>query len=66
MSVQWKLDYKISEQVGVGLMYRYEDYTIDSFILQGLTNYLPGALLINADNGDYQASIAGLFFKLKF
>lgn len=65
-TVQWRLGYKITDRAEAGFVYRYEDYTIDSFITQGLTNYLPGATLIAADNGDYQADIFGLFLSLKF
>ena len=61
-----RLDYQINEQTAAGVFYRYEDYTIDSFILQGLTNYLPGALLLNPEQGDYQANIFGLELKLAF
>ena len=66
LAVSWRLDYQINEAAGGGLLYRYEDYTIDSFILQGLSNYLPGALLINADNGDYRANVFGLDLRFSF
>lgn len=65
-AAKWKLEYRMTDAAGVGFLYRYEDYTVDSFISEGLTFYLPGALLINADNGDYQANVFGLFFDLKF
>jgi len=61
-----KVDWAVSERFGAGLWYAYEDYTIDSFILQGLRNYLPGALLLNADNGDYTANIVGVQMKVAF
>ncbi len=61
-----RLDYQINEQMAAGIFYRYEDYTIDSFIRQGLSNYLPGALLLNPEQGDYQANIFGLELKLAF
>ena len=61
-----RLDYRITDQASAGVFYRYEDYTIDSFILQGLANYLPGALLLNPEQGDYQANIFGLELKLAF
>jgi len=66
LAVVGKLDFQITPAAAVGLFYRYEDYTIDSFILQGLANYLPGALLLNANNGDYKGSTAGLFLKYTF
>jgi MtrB/PioB family decaheme-associated outer membrane protein len=59
-----KLDFQLTPASAVELFYRYEDYTIDSFILQGLQNYLPGALLLNAQNGNYKGSTAGLFLRL--
>lgn len=61
-----RLDYRVGKHYTVGLWYRYEDYTIDSFIFQGLRNYLPGILLLNANNFDYQADIYGLDLKLNF
>jgi MtrB/PioB family decaheme-associated outer membrane protein len=61
-----RVDYRLDRRTGVGLWYRYEDYTIDSFIFQGLRNYLPGALLLNANNGDYQANIFGLDLSFSF
>lgn len=61
-----RLDYQINEQAGAGIFYRYEDYTIDSFIRQGLSNYLPGALLLNPEQGDYKANVYGLELKLAF
>ena len=61
-----RLDYRINGQASAGVFYRYEDYTIDSFILQGLSNYLPGALLLNPEQGDYQANLFGLELKLAF
>ncbi len=61
-----RLEYRLAERATAGFGYRYEDYTIDSFILQGLANYLPGALLLAADNGDYQADLFFLDLKLTF
>src|SRR6266545_1258113 len=52
-----KLEYKINKQFSLGLSYLWEDYTIDSFILQDLQNYLPGALLLDANNGDYTGKV---------
>lgn len=61
-----RLDYQITEQTEAGVFYRYEEYTIDSFIRQGLSNYLPGALLLNPEQGGYQANVFGLELKLAF
>ena len=66
LSVLGRLGYQITPNATAGLFYRYEDYTIDSFILQGLQNYLPGALLLNADVGDYTGNIFGVDLGLKF
>ena len=48
------------------LFYRWEKYKIDSFILQGLANYLPGALLLDANNGDFKGSLYGFALKFTF
>lgn len=66
LDVQVKIDWAVTERFGATLWYAYEDYTIDSFILQALRNYLPGALLINANNGDYTANIFGVQMKFAF
>lgn len=52
-----KLGYKINDRFSLGLGYLWEDYTIDSFILQDLQNYLPGALLLNGNYGDYTGEV---------
>lgn len=52
-----KLGYKINNRFSLGLGYLWEDYTIDSFILQDLRNYLPGALLLNGNIGDYEGQV---------
>ena len=63
-SVSGKLDFTLNPHVGFGVWYLYEDYTIDSFIRQGLRNYLPGTLLLNADNGDYTANLFAGYVRL--
>lgn len=52
-----KLGYQINDRFSLGLGYLWEEYTIDSFILQDLQNYLPGALLLNANYGDYTGQV---------
>ena len=64
--LQGRLDYSITPSATAGFTYRYEDYTIDSFILEGLRNYLPGAILLNANNGDYTANLFALDLTLAF
>ncbi|HUP47380.1 MAG TPA: MtrB/PioB family outer membrane beta-barrel protein, partial [Thermoanaerobaculia bacterium] len=59
-----RLDYAINPRAKVGLLYRYEDYTIDSFNLQGLRPYLPSTMLLVANDGDYQADVFGIYFSL--
>lgn len=59
-----KIDYAITEHASAGLWYMYEKYKIDSFILQGLANYLPGTLLLDANNGDYRANVVGLRLRI--
>jgi MtrB/PioB family decaheme-associated outer membrane protein len=61
-----KLGYKINDRFSLGLGYLWEDYTIDSFILQDLQNYLPGALLLNANNGDYTGKVLYFDLGIKF
>ena len=61
-----RLDYQINAHMAAGLSYRWEDYTIDSFILQGLRNYLPAALLLNGNNGSYKAKVYGASLSLFF
>jgi MtrB/PioB family decaheme-associated outer membrane protein len=66
LAILARLDYRITPNATAGVGYRWEDYTIDSFILQGLQSYLPGAILLNADSGDYQGSTYLLELKLAF
>ncbi len=66
LAILARLDYQIAPNAQAGFGYRWEDYTIDSFILQGLQNYLPGAILLNPDLGDYQGSAFLLELKLAF
>jgi MtrB/PioB family decaheme-associated outer membrane protein len=61
-----RLEYRFNPHAAAGVSYRWEDYTINSFILQGLANYLPGALLLNANNGNYKAKVYGLNLSLSF
>jgi len=65
-SLVGQLDYQINKSAKASLFGRWEDYTIDSFVLQGLANYLPGALLLDASNGDYRGSILGFAMSFSF
>ncbi len=59
-----KVEYAITPHASFGVWYLYEKYTLDTFVLQGLANYLPGALLLNANDGDYRANVIGLRLRL--
>lgn len=61
-----RFDYRITPNATAGFGYRWEDYTVDSFLFQGLRNYLPGAILLNADQGDYTGSTFMLDLSLAF
>ncbi|MCH9650181.1 MAG: MtrB/PioB family outer membrane beta-barrel protein [Deltaproteobacteria bacterium] len=61
-----KVRYDIRDGASVGLSYLFEDYTIDSFILQGLQPYLPSALQLAASNGSYEGNVIGLHLKFAF
>jgi len=61
-----KLDFKVQKNVAIGVYGRYDKYTIDSFILQGLDDYLPGALLLAGNRGDYLGKVAGVYLKLSY
>jgi hypothetical protein len=58
-------DRDLNEALAVGVGILYEDYTIDSFIRQDLRNYLPGALLIFANDGQYTAWSGVLRMKVR-
>lgn len=59
-------DFELSADVAIGVSVLYEDYSIDSFIRQDLANYLPGALLIFADDGEYSAWSSGVRMSFRF
>ncbi len=61
-----KVDYAITGNTKVGIWYLYEDYSADSFITEGLVNYLPGALILNGNNGDYQANLFAVTMSVAF
>lgn len=65
-SARGRLGYQITANAAAGVFVLREDYTIDSFILQGLQSYLPGALLLNANAGDYTADVFGVDLTLTF
>ena len=66
LAILARFDYRITPNATAGFGYRWEDYTVDSFLFQGLQNYLPGAILLNADQGDYTGSVFMLDLSLAF
>jgi len=60
-----KVGYQLTEQLETGVSWWYEDYTYKSFLTRNIRNYLPGALLINGNNGDYSFNIVSLYFRVK-
>jgi len=66
LSLLGRVDYRITDSAAAGLFYRWEDYKIDSYVLQGLQNYLPGALLLDPNYGDYRGSLLGFDMTLTF
>jgi MtrB/PioB family decaheme-associated outer membrane protein len=61
-----RIDYQLNPHAKAGVGYRWEDYTIDSFLIRGLRNYLPGALLLNPDYADYTGSAVLFDLSLNF
>jgi MtrB/PioB family decaheme-associated outer membrane protein len=66
LAILARVDYQLSSRAKAGIGYRWEDYTLDSFLFRGLQNYLPGALLLNANDGDYTGSVFMLDLSLNF
>jgi len=66
LSLLGRIDYRINRSAKAGLFGRWEDYKIDSFILLGLQSYLPGALLLNPNLGNYRGNVLGLDVSLVF
>ncbi len=63
-SLRFKLSYDITENASFGAFYYYEDYSINSFILQGIVPYLPQSVLLAGNDADYQANLVGINLKL--
>ena len=61
-----RVEYQLSPRATAGVGYRWEDYTIDSFLFEGLRNYLPGAILLNPELGDYTGSVIQVDLSLGF
>ena len=64
LALALEIDFSVNPRMDVGLLYRYEDYTFESFNLEGLRPYLPSTLLLVANDGDYQADVVGIRVKL--
>ncbi len=65
LGVSLKADYSLNDHASIALRYLYEDYTINSFNLQGLDNFLPSTLLLVPSFGDYQANVFGVSLRFK-
>lgn len=66
LSLVARYDHELGEHVSCYVYYRYDDYTIDRFINEGILPYLPGALLLAANDGDYQLDLFAVGMKLAF
>jgi MtrB/PioB family decaheme-associated outer membrane protein len=68
ITLRAQLDFTVNSHVGVGLYYRYDDYNLNTFWLQGLAgNFFAGnTLLLNPNNGPYEGSILGVNTRLTF
>jgi MtrB/PioB family decaheme-associated outer membrane protein len=60
LSLQAKLDYELTKNFSAGFSYLWEDYTISSFLTDNLSNYLPGAILLNGNDGNYRAHVVSI------
>jgi hypothetical protein len=59
-----RLDYKLANHASVSGAYWHEDYNADRFSRDGLSDYMPATLLLNANDGDYVANVVAGFLKL--
>jgi len=68
ITVRTNLDYTVNTHLGVGIYYRYDDYNLNTFYLQGLTgNFFAGnTLLLNPNFGQYSGSVLGVNTKITF
>ena len=64
--VKIKFDYEISDRARIGAWYWYEDYTLDTFLIDDLSNYNAGLIALNPNFADYQADIFGFNLSLDF
>lgn len=64
--VKVSCQYALSDSSRIGLRYWYEDYTLDSFLVSGLSNYESGLIALVPSFGDYTANVVGLFLDLDF
>ena len=61
-----RCQYELNAQAAVGFGYWYEDYKLDTELLQGLENYTAGLIALVSSNGDYTANVLSLDLKLSF
>lgn len=60
-----QIDYNLGDSTALGFRYLYEDYSINSFNLQGLQNFLPSTLLLVPSFGDYEANVFGISLRVR-
>ena len=61
-----RASYEINPLASVGFFYLFEDYSINSFILQGVVPYLPQSILMAPNDGDYEANLFGVNLRFMF
>ena len=55
------LECEIGERSRAGVWYWYEDYDLDTFLIDNLSNYEAGLIAINPNFADYQANVIGVY-----
>lgn len=58
------IEYAFRPSLALGIRTSYEHFEIDSFIREGISNYLPGALLLVGNDGNVRAWITGIYLRL--
>jgi len=64
--IQVKLDYEFNDRSRIGVWYWYEDYTLDSFLIDNLSSYQAGLIALNADFFSYTANVVGAYLSMDF
>lgn len=61
-----RLDYRANEHVTAGIMIQRDDFETNRFSRDGLSPYLPSALLLDFNDADYTADIFAVDLKIVF